>query len=123
MEYEWAVRIVADSEAYHVGFKLFKPAGHRPMEGPLAALVGEGQIDIAQETTQDAVRRVAVTSYPLTGRIEGDAFVFEITDSAAMAAVFRARPATASVLRILHGERVPLADVLVTYVPDQRAGT
>ncbi len=83
LEFEWAVRIEADEGAYHVGFKLFKPPGSRPKGGTLAELVDDGQIDIALEAIRQGRRTVEVTRYPLSGHIEGDMFVFEISDSAA----------------------------------------
>lgn len=46
LEFEWAVRIEADAGAYHLGFKLFKPPGSQPKSGPLAEVVGDGQIDM-----------------------------------------------------------------------------
>lgn len=105
LEFEWAVRIEADTVAYHVGFKLFKPAGARPKGGTLADLVRDGQIDIACETVRNGRHTVMVTRFPLAGRVEGSAFIFEIVDSAALRAVFRSQPRTAVVLRYLDCSR------------------
>jgi hypothetical protein len=122
LEFEWALRIEADTAAYHVGFKLFKSPAARPRSGTLADLVGDGQIDIAHETVRNGRRTVAVPRYPLAGRIEDAAFVFEIVDSAALHAVFSGRPRSGTVLRYLGRKRSPLADAPISYASAPRAG-
>jgi hypothetical protein len=115
LEFEWAIQIAADTGAYHVGFKIFKLPGSRPRTGTLAQLIEDGQIDIALEAVRQGRRTVEVTRYPLTGHIEGNVFVFEISDSAATQAVFGGRPRTGVVWRYLNGKRTPPLEAWITY--------
>lgn len=112
LEYEWAVRIPS---GYQIGYKLFKYPGRSPRRGTLEQLVRAGQVDVGQEVMVNGRRVVDRTTIRVDWRVEPDRLIMEVTDSAAVAKIFGARPATVAFQNVIGGRRLRDRQISVTY--------
>jgi hypothetical protein len=115
MEYEWNVIVPDAAGDYHLGYRLFKFPGAAPESGDLNALVRRGQVDVGRASVEDGRTVVLPARLPLGLRPEPRRLVFLLRDSAAVATVFRERPATATVTRRLGNRALPPRVVPIVY--------
>lgn len=111
-EYVWQVRVVG-TETFWFGYSLFKFPGRSAREGPLSALISEGQASVFHKEGRVARELPGVRPRLV---VEGNGLVVELRDSAMIALLFAERPRSVAFETKALGRGRNSYSVPITYV-------